>query len=97
MAQKHYHVGHNMPGYSADEVYAVTTKKEAISAVADEARRYRESELDIPRRDRRTGSGSAASGRIYFSRPGDSFDLGYIYWWSGPCWDTDCVQPGEEW
>jgi hypothetical protein len=78
----HYHVGHNMPGYSSDDVYTVATKRDAQRAVADDVKRYRESEWDLPRRERRTASGSARDGYVKFERNGDPYDLGYIYWWS---------------
>jgi hypothetical protein len=95
MPRKHYHVGHNVPGYSPDDVYTVETKADAQRAVAEDVRRYRESEWDLPRSQRRTTHGSARQGYVKFERPGDAYDLGYAYWWSGPCFDDDCADPDE--
>jgi hypothetical protein len=87
----HYHVTINTPGYVAeDDPYIVTSKRAAAAAVADEARRYRESEWDLPRAERRTGRGSGKAGYIYFDRPGDPYDLGLAMSW------TRCEDPGCE-
>lgn len=87
---RHYHVGSNTPGYSPEcDVMTATTKREATSLLADEIARYRDSEADLPRADRRTGHGSAKSGYVHFSRPGDPYDLGLSFWWSA-CDQSDC-------
>lgn len=90
MGKLHYHVGSNTPGYLPEgDVYTVSTKRDAISALADHVKRYRESEYDLPRSQRRTGKGSAASGDVYFDRPGDAYDLGLHFWWTA-CTEDDC-------
>ncbi len=91
----HYHIGSNIPGYLPDsDVYAVNTKRDATAAVADEVRRYRESEWDLPRSQRRTGHGSARNGYVKFKRTGDPYDLGIVFWWSA-CQD-DCDLDQED-
>jgi hypothetical protein len=91
---RHYHVGSNTPGYLPEgDVYQVSTKREAMAALADEARSYRAEQWDLPRYDRRTASGSAKDGYIHFSRPGDAYDLGLSFWWN-ECQD-DCTE--EAW
>lgn len=85
----HYHVGQNIPGYMADDVYVVRTKKDAIQAVRETAKRYRESEWDLPRSERRASSGNAEHGAIYFWRIGDTYDLGWRIWWDA-CPLPDC-------
>lgn len=95
--KQHYHVNSGMGGGYILDSYAVETKRDAIRAVAEEARRYRESEWDLPRKDRRVGHGSGVEGRFVFVRPGDVYDLGYYFEWTGPCSETDCQQPGEDW
>lgn len=88
----HYHVGSNTPGYLPEgDVYTVTSKREAISAVAEEARRYRDEEYDLPRSQRRVGRGSARDGGVYFERPGDPYDLGIHFWWA-VCDVPDCPE-----
>lgn len=92
----HYHVGANTPGYLSDnETYTISTKRDAIAALADDVRRYRDQEYDLPRRNRRTGHGSAKSGYVHFERPGDVYDLGLSFWWAR-CSEPDCNPDGEE-
>jgi hypothetical protein len=91
----HYHIGSNTPGYLPEgDVYIVSTKRDAIAAVADEARQYRAQEWDLPRDERRTASGSAKEGYIHFSRPNDAYDLGLSFWWNA-CQDDDCQEDTE--
>ena len=86
----HYHVGSNVPGYLPEgDTYTVSSKKAAAAAVADEVRRYRESEWDLPRNERRTGHGNSNDGYVHFKRPGDVYDLGISFWWQ-QCQETDC-------
>ena len=86
----HYHVQVNTPGYTPlGEGYVTTSKKWASAVLAAEARRYRDDERDLPRSQRRTGSGSAKDGYIYFSRPNDSYDLGVAMSWNA-CYEQDC-------
>jgi len=96
VARTHYHVGSNMTTYSPepDNVYTVTSKRDAQRALAEEARRYRESEYDLPRSERRTGHGSARDGYVHFIRPGDAYDLGLSFWWTA-CIETECESDGE--
>ena len=86
----HYHVGSNTPGYLPEaDVYTVSTKRDAMNALAYDVKRYIESEWDLPRGQRRTGKGSVKSGDVYFDRPGDAHDLGLHFWWT-QCAETDC-------
>lgn len=93
MANVHYHVGHNIPGYSSDDTYRVETKADARKAVAEEVRRYRESEWDLPRSQRRTASGTARDGYVKFDRANDPYDQGYAYWWNA-C-QEDCEEEND--
>lgn len=86
----HYHIAINVPGYLPEgEPYTVSSLRAARAPPADEARRYREGEWDLPRKDRRTASGSARDGYIHFERPNDSYDLGVAISWT-KCWADSC-------
>lgn len=94
--RKHFHASANVPGYLPEgDVETFTSKRAAMQYVAGEARYYREHELDLPRSERRVGSGSAASGAIHLERPNDSYDLGVTIWWVA-CVEADCDGQEEE-
>ena len=87
----HYHYGSNTPGYlSEGDIGTAFSKSAAILATTIEVRRYRESQYeDFDRRDRRTGHGSAKDGYVIFTRPGDPYDLGLVFWWER------CAEPAR--
>lgn len=75
----HFHIVENTPGYLPESDPIMTrTRAEAHRALVERARTYREDQADLPRRERRTGVGSARSGGYAFQRPGDPYDLGYV-------------------
>jgi hypothetical protein len=92
----HFHVSSSVPGYLAEcDDETVSSKREASRLVAERARQYREQEYDLPRSQRRTGSGSGKDGYILFGRPNDVYDLGLAFWWSR-CEDDEGCELGEE-
>ena len=95
MAKTHYHVGSNTPGYLPEgDVYTIETEAGAIAALTDDVKRFRDDQYDMPRSQRRTSRDKPKDGRVYFTRPGDSYDLGLVFWWA-QCTEDDCEQSDD--
>jgi len=89
----HYHVGYNVPGYIPEmDVYVVTSKRDAISAVADEARRLNDDTCMNDAHNGRHGPyiKRGGNGDIWLEARGCAGSGADYHVWYQPCADADC-------
>ena len=93
MTTRHYHVGYNMPGYMPEmDVYTVSSKRAAISAVADEARLLNSDPCDVEAHNGRHGRyvKRGGNGDIWLTRREPCGYGADLHVWYQECQDVTC-------